>query len=186
MLRGINVSGQKKIKMEELEQLYKSLGFTHVRTYIQSGNVIFESLSSDTSDLVNKIETSIKQTFGFFVTVIIRTKNEFQNVINNNPFYGTRQEDTAKLYVTFLSDTPYASSIQAINPLENKSDEWFISGKEIFLFCPNGYGRTKLTNNFFEKKLKLSATTRNWNTVNKLYEIVKENKNHKNPFPKSC
>ncbi len=186
LLRGINVSGQKKIRMEELKKLYESLDFTQVKTYIQSGNVIFESPDSDTSELVNRIETKIKQIFGFSVRVIIRTKNEFQHIINNNPFCGIRQEEITKLHVTFLSDTPAASTLNAIGEFENESDEWIIAGKDIYLFCPNGYGRTKLTNNFFEKKLNLSATTRNWNTVNKLHEIVKENENHRNPSPKSC
>ena len=102
LLRGINVGGQNKIKMEELKRLYDSLGFTKIKTYIQSGNIIFESPISDTSDLVNKIETSIKQTYGFSVTVIIRTASEFQQVVNNNPFCGTRKEDITKLCVTFL------------------------------------------------------------------------------------
>ncbi len=180
MLRGINVSGQKKIKMNELRTLYESLGFRLVKTYIQSGNVIFESPDSDTSELKSKIETNIKQTYGLSVTVIIRTAGEFQHVINNNPFCGTRQEDITKLHVTFLSETPSASSLKTIDKLKDKSNEWIIAGKEIYLFCPNGYGRTKLTNNFFAKNLNLSATTRNWNTVNKLYEIVKENENHRN------
>ncbi len=175
MLRGINVSGRNKIKMEELKRLYESLDFINVKTYIQSGNVIFKSPVSDISELVSQIETNIKQTYGFSVTVIIRTASEFQHVINNNPFCGTRQEDTTKLHVTFLSDTPTISSLNTIANLKDELDEWFIAGKEIFLFCPNGYGRTKLTNIFFEKKLNLSATTRNWNTVNKLYAIVKEN-----------
>lgn len=172
MLRGINVSGQKKIKMEELTKLYKSLSFTKIKTYIQSGNIIFESPVSDTSDLVNKIETNIKQTYGFSVTVIIRTASEFQQVVNNNPFCGIRQEDITKLHVTFLSETPPTFSLNTIDKLKSRSDEWFISGKEIYLFCPNGYGRTKFTNNFFEKNLNLSATTRNWKTVNKLNAIV--------------
>lgn len=92
MLRGINVSGQKKIKMNELRTLYESLGFRPVKTYIQSGNVIFKSPASDTSELVSNIETKIKQTFGFSVSVIIRTASEFQHVINNNPFYGARKD----------------------------------------------------------------------------------------------
>ena len=174
MLRGINVSGQNKIKMEELKVLYESLGLKSVKTYIQSGNVIFESPESDVSELVNKIETAIKQAFGFSVIVTIRTMNEFQHVVKNNPFYEKVKEDVKKLHVTFLSDTPSKSSLDLINKLENEPDEWFIAGKEIYLYCPNGYGRTKLTNNYFEKKLNVSATTRNWKTVNKLYDFIKK------------
>jgi len=178
MLRGINVSGQKKIRMEELKTLYNSLNFKNIKTYIQSGNVIFESPDSDISELANKIENKIKQTFGFSVTVIIRTKNEFHNLIVSNPFYGERKEDIKKLHVTFLSATPSASSLREIDKFKDKSDQMVIVGKEIYLFCPNGYGRTKLTNSFFEKKLNVSATTRNWKTVNKLYDFVKEMENN--------
>ena len=174
MLRGINVSGQKKIKMEELKALYESLNLKSVKTYIQSGNVIFECSHSNISELTNKIEKIIKQTFGFSVTVIIRTKNEFKHLIDNNPFYGERKEDITKLHVTFLADIPSHSSLSVMNELEDKSDQLAIAGKDIYLFCPNGYARTKLTNSYFEKILNVSATTRNWKTVNKLYDLVKE------------
>ena len=171
MLRGVNVSGQKKIKMEELKALYESLNLKNVKTYIQSGNVIFECSHSNITELTNKIEKIIKQTFGFSVTVIIRTKNEFKHLIGNNPFYGERKEDITKLHVTFLADIPSHSSLSIMNELEDKSDQVAIAGKNIYLFCPNGYARAKLTNNYFEKKLNVSATTRNWKTVNKLYDL---------------
>ena len=173
MLRGINISGHKLIKMEELRALYESLGFENVRSYIQSGNVIFECPDSDVSELEMKIENEIEETFGFPVNVTIRTKKEFQEVIENNPFYGeTRREDIKKLHVTFLSDTPTASSLQEIEGSTYGPDQMVIAGKEIYVFCPDGYGRTKFTNNFFEKKLKLSATSRIWKTVNRLYDMV--------------
>lgn len=168
MLRGINVSGQKKIKMEELKKLYESLGFKNVQTYIQSGNVIFDFSDTNISKLINKIEQKIKKSFNFDVPVLIRTKNDLQKLIANNPF---TKKDSSKLYVTFLSDTPIKSPLDEITKIKDKSEEFIISGKEIYLFYPNGYGRSKLTNNYFERKLKLSATTRNWKTVNKLLEL---------------
>lgn len=174
LLRGINVSGQKKIKMEELRALYESLNLKKIKTYVQSGNVIFECPDSNISELTSKIERKIKQTFYYSVTVIIRTKNEFKHLIDNNPFYGERKEDITKLHVTFLADTPSDSSLGVINELEDKSAQLAIAGKEIYLFCPNGYARTKLTNSYFEEILNVSATTRNWKTVNKLYDLVKE------------
>ena len=172
MLRGINVGGHKKIKMAELRRLYESLGFTHVKTYIQSGNVIFSCTDSDRSELVNKIETHIQQTLGFSVPVILRTKSEFEHVIENNPFNEPAKEDSTKLAVIFLSATPSSSSVKLIDKLEDESGKWRISGKEIYLFYPFGYGKTKMTNNFFEKHLNLTATARNWRTVNKLYELM--------------
>ena len=171
MLRGINVSGQKKIAMAELKKLYESLGFKNVQTYIQSGNVIFEYSDANLSKLISKIEKKIKEYFGFDVLVLIRTKDEFQKLIENTPF---SKKDNNKLHVTFLSSIPTDSPIEEINKVKYKSEEFFISGKEIYLFCPNGYGKSKLSNNFFERKLKLSATTRNWKTITKLLEITEQ------------
>ncbi len=171
MLRGINVSGQKKIKMEVLKKLYESLGFQNVRTYIQSGNIIFECSDTDISELIHQIEQKIKNSFGFDVLVLIRTRNEIQKLIKNTPF---AKKDPSKLHITFLSDMPAKSPVDEINEAKDKTEEFFISGKEIYLLCSNGYGRSKLSNNFFERKLKLSATTRNWKTVNKLLELAEQ------------
>lgn len=172
MLRGINVSGHNKIKMEELKKLYETLGFSNVQTYIQSGNVVFKSSDTNISKLTGKIEKRIKRVFGFDVPVLIRTKNDFRKLIQNTPFI---KKDISKLHVTFLSDTPSQLPIDEIKKIKDELEEFFISDKEIYVFCPNGYGRTKLNNNFFEKKVGVSVTTRNWKTVNKLLEMTKEN-----------
>ena len=171
LLRGINVSGQRKIRMGELRVLYESLNFNNVRTYIQSGNVIFENHKTDISELTNTIEAAIEQTFGFAVTTLIRTKKEFYNLIEGNPFLDECKGDITKLHVTFLSDTPSKSSVNEIRRFDCGSDQFFMSGKEVYLFCPNGYGRTKLSNSFLERKLGVSATTRNWKTVTTLYDL---------------
>ena len=156
--------------MVELKKLYESLGFKNVQTYIQSGNVVCECSDANVSKLISKIEKKIKESFGFDVLVLIRTKDEFQKLIERTPF---SKKDNDKLHVTFLSNAPTVLSIEEINKVKDKSEEFLISGKEIYLFCPNGYGKSKLSNNFFERKLKLSATTRNWKTVNKLMENSK-------------
>lgn len=169
MLRGINVGGHKKIRMDKLKELYSSLKFSRLQTYIQSGNVIFASSSTNVSKLRNMIEQEIRNSFGFDVVVIIRTKDGFQKLIDNNPF---AKQDTSKLYITFLSDTPLQTPIDEINRIKDDSEEFFISGKEIYLSYPNGSGRSKLSNNFFERVLNLSATTRNWRTVNKLLKLA--------------
>ncbi len=170
MLRGINVSGQKKIKMEELKKLYKSLGFFDVQTYIQSGNVIFKSPEKDVSKLASRIRQGIKQISGFDVSVIIRTKDELEELIKNNPF---TQKDASKLHVTFLSAVPTSVPVDEISKVKDKAEEFFIGDRAVYLFCPNGYGRSKLSNTLFEKKLKLSATTRNWETVKALFNMAK-------------
>lgn len=169
MLRGINVGGQKKVPMVELSKLYDSLGFNHVKTYIQSGNVIFDSPSTDILELSAKIQQTIKNSFDFDVPLFIRTIEEFTALIQNNPF---ANKDLTKLHVTFLSGFPTSQPIQEINAVKDELEEFLICGKEIYLFCPNGYGQTKLTNSFFEKKLKVLATTRNWNSVNKLLSMA--------------
>ncbi len=168
ILRGINVSGHKMIKMPQLVTLFESLHFKNVMTYIQSGNVVFQDNSSDIKRLEKKIEEKIAEQFGFEVPVMVKEKNELISVIENNPFVNTRAVDLSKLHVTFLSQNPEQSNINKIEPDKYKPDEFVISGAAIYLFCPGGYGNTKLNNNFFESKLKVTATTRNWKTVNEL------------------
>ena len=165
ILRGINVSGHKLIKMDALKKLFEELKFQNVRTYIQSGNVVFESKKVDTKSLENKIEKQILKTFGFEVPVLVKEKDEFKKVIDHNPFLTKRNEDDSKLHVTFLSSEPDTANISKLSDIKFNNDEFVISEKSIYLFCPDGYGNTKLSNNFFENKLKVSATTRNWKTI---------------------
>jgi uncharacterized protein (DUF1697 family) len=172
MLRGINVSGQKKVKMADLKTLYESLKFVNVKTYIQSGNVIFESSISDVEKLLRSIEQSVEKTFGFSVSVIIRSKEEFESIIKQNPLIGEGSaEDDTKLLVTFLTDAPPESIVNAIQQFVTKPEVLEVRGKEIYLYCPNGYGKSKLSNRFLERKLGVTATTRNWKTVKKLYDL---------------
>ncbi|MFA5874155.1 MAG: DUF1697 domain-containing protein [Anaerolineales bacterium] len=181
LLRGINVSGQNKIRMPELKRLSESLNLGNVVTYIQSGNVIFDCAEQDPAYLASSIEAEITRSFGTSVRVFLRDKNRFQQIIDSNPFSNQRNEDSEKLHVTFLSDSPSESALSNLPvPADPKgsgagnADEFLVYNKEIYLFCPNGYGRTKLSNNFFERKLSVSATTRNWKTVNALYEIANQ------------
>jgi uncharacterized protein (DUF1697 family) len=172
MIRGINV-GSKRIKMDDLKEMYKLLGFLEVKTYIQSGNVIFKSPKTDSDDLIKKIKDKILEVFGYDVEIIIRTRTELEKVIENNPF---KDDDIEHIYVTFLSKTPSESDFNILKQdmVEQMKilDKYSYDNKEIFLYLPEGYGRTKLNNNYFENKLDLSATTRNWKTVNKLLNIA--------------
>jgi len=165
MLRGINVSGQKKIKMNELISLYESLSFKNVTTYIQSGNVLFDSSADNLVSLAEKIEKEIKKEFLFEVPVIIRTKEELKHIIKTNPFLKREDIDHSKLHITFLTKTVKKPIPPKIMETKSAEDEFFTSNKEIYLFCPKGYGRTKYNNNFFERYLSMNATTRNWNTI---------------------
>jgi uncharacterized protein (DUF1697 family) len=174
MLRGINVSGQKKIYMAELRSLYESLNLVNVETYVQSGNVVFDSTEQNASRLAELIEAQIEQSFGYSVSVFIRDTEDFQRIIDNNPFSNERNEDPAKLHVTFLYSSPAESRLSSLEIPSDGVDEFLVGDKEIFLFCPNGYGRTKLSNNFFERKLNMPATTRNWKTVNVLHKMAND------------
>src|SRR6266480_316281 len=150
MLRGVNVTGHNTIKMKDLRGLFQGLGFRNVETYIQSGNIVFQ------------IDTP----------VIVRTSKEMRNVIANNPFLKEKGIDSSKLHVTFLSEIAQRNSVKKLETLATSPDRFYPASHEIYLYCPGGYGRTKLSNNAIEKALSVEATTRNWKTTNALFEMV--------------
>jgi uncharacterized protein (DUF1697 family) len=172
MLRGINVSGKKIVKMERLRASLSKLGFTNVKTYVQSGNIIFESENNSTSTHSTKIEQMIVRDFGFSVPVFLKTSKEMQEVVKRNPFVKDSAIDQSKLHVTFLSGAPPATALEVLRPLAAASEQFQISGREIFLYCPDGYGNTKLSNTAVERKLSLGATTRNWTTTKTLLAMA--------------
>jgi uncharacterized protein (DUF1697 family) len=174
MLRGINVSGQKKVPMKELKELYEELKFKNVTTYIQSGNVVFMTEQSDDKVLSKKIEEKIFKHFGFEVPVINRTVKEMQAVIKGNPYLKEKNFDEERNYITFLAETPAKEKLEKLNEYQFPPERYIVKGKELYLSLPNGAGRAKLSNNFFESKLKVTATTRNWRTVNELVRIAEE------------
>jgi uncharacterized protein (DUF1697 family) len=173
LLRGINVSGHNMVKMAELKTLYESLGFKNVTTYIQSGNVIFQSGKDDSGSVEAAIERAIEKQFSFPVTVIARKTAELAGIIKANLFRGSDKIDETRLYVTLLKTKPAPEAVKALEPTAARStDQYKITGREVYLYCPNGYGRTLLSNTFFEKQLKAKATTRNWKTINTLYAMA--------------
>ena len=169
-LRGINVGGHNKLNMKDLVQLFENLSFKNIKTYIQSGNVIFQSNSSNNTNYISQhIENEIYKHFNFQVPVIIRTIDDLQNIVNTKPFSNiTTVSDL--LYVTFLQNSANIELLDKINIEQYLPDKFKLINKEIFIDCVN-YGTTKLTNNFFENKLKVAATTRNMNTINKIIEL---------------
>ena len=178
MLRGINVAGKNKIKMPELQALFVGLGHGDVTTYIQSGNVVFTSSATSTSALVSAIEKRIAREFDVDVVALVRTKAELGKVIAGNPFVRARA-DLAKLHVTFLAKKPGAALVRALDGLSADPDEFRVLGREVYLHCPAGYGTTKLNNAFWERRLKTAATTRNWNTITKLFELAAAKSHHR-------
>jgi uncharacterized protein (DUF1697 family) len=172
MLRGINVSGHKIIKMEQLRAAFASLGFNNVKTYIQSGNVVFEAAGGSAAGLAGKIERKILRDFGFSVPVSLKTLKEMEKVIKNNPFPKDPAIDHSRLHVTFLSGDPPKTALEQLQPLAATLEQFRIIDREIYLHCPNGYGNTKLSNAAIEKKLSVGATTRNWKTVTTLLAMA--------------
>lgn len=169
ILRGINVGGKRKILMADLKEMMEKIGLGECKTYIQSGNVFFQS-NEGNKQLENQIEKCINTRFGFEAPVIVKDIHELKETINNNPFYKQKEEIT-KLHLTFLKDKAEEEKIKEITASYNGADQFKIDGKNVFIFCEGKYHESKLTNNFFEKKLKVGATTRNWKTVLKLMEL---------------
>lgn len=162
--------------MADLRGLLTKKGLKNIQTYIQSGNVIFESDENPTG-LSKNISTYIYKEFQFEVPVLITTALKFEYALKNNPFIEKDSEvDTKKLYVTFLSSTPTNENAEILSELDFFPDRFILKGDLIFSLFPNGPGRSKMNLNIFEKRLKVSATSRNWNTVNKLYLLSSESK----------
>ena len=172
LLRGINVSGQKKIKMADLKAMFENMGFNEVITYIQSGNVIFKTKDGDEEQFSKAIKKEIQNTFGFDVPVLVLSYTTLLAMADSNPFKN-RDTDHKLLHLTFLAAQPEAEKINSVNALDFPEEEFIVTNKVVYLYLPNGYGRTKLNNNFFESKLKVPATTRNLKSVNSLLELAK-------------
>ncbi len=172
ILRGVNVGGQAQIKMDALRKSYEKLQLNNVTTYIQSGNVIFDAVENDPRTIENKISSQIEADFGVQVPVIVLTSESLKKIIEENPFVKDPGKDMAFLHVTFLAEIPKPYDRESIEDKKQGDEEIRFSEKAIYLYCPHGYGRTKLNNNFLEKKLKVGATTRNWKTTLELARLA--------------
>ncbi len=172
LLRGINVSGQKKILMADLKKLLSQPNLKNVHTYIQSGNIIFESKSKNQQELAQEISTLIYKVYNFEVPVLIKRIDEWEKMLNSNPFLQDEAIDTKQLSITFLDKAPLEGDLKQLLTYDFSPDSFHLDGNIIYSCYPNGSGRSKMTNNMFEKRLKTTATSRNWNTVNKLYALV--------------
>ena len=170
LLRGVNLGARNKVAMADLRALLTALGAEDVTTYVQSGNVIFRSQTGRT-ELTRAIERQISRELGLDVTVLLRTKPELARIVAGNPFAAPGRDPT-KLHVTFLADGPDRSRVGKLDAGLAHPDEFRVVGREVYLHLPGGYGRSKLSNAFFEKQLEVAATSRNWNTVTKLAELA--------------
>jgi uncharacterized protein (DUF1697 family) len=169
------MTGHNSIKMTDLSTLFITLGLKDAKTYIQSGNIIFSDTGDIlTSDLVGKTEQAILKRFNYTVPVMIRTDKELNDLISSNPFLGEADFDPSKLAVIFLHEEPSETQIRKVANIDYPPDKFKIKGREIFIYCPNGFGRTKIYTNFFERKMGVIGTARNWKTVTTILNIAKK------------
>lgn len=174
LLRGINVGGKNRVSMTALKALLEDINFKNVSTYIQSGNVIFSTAENDTLVISKKIESGIEKKLGIRVPVITRTTVELKKAIAQNPFSKLKDRGLESIYITYLERPCKVAEVIVVKGCSYPPDEFIIMGQEIYIYCPNGYGNTKLNNNFFENKLKIKATTRNWKTSTTLLNMATE------------
>lgn len=177
LLRGINVGGKNMIKMAELKRMFEGMGLSRVKTYIQSGNVLFET-DEEEEILCKRLEQEIKRAFGFAVSVILRTSEELKQVAENCPFSDeelSAAETTAEgesLYVSFFQKAPSQEGLERLNAVKSESDEYRIEGRDIYLLFHQSIRNSKLANNL--QKLNVPVTVRNWKTINKLVALATE------------
>jgi len=170
LLRGINVGGNNKLPMAELRTLLSTNGYNNVVTYIQSGNIILNSTKS--AEKTNEhIKLLIKQQFDYDIPVVTLTAEEIKKCFTGNPYLKI-EGNIKNLHVTFLKNIPENDLVTNLDINSSNDDSYTISGKTIYLHTPDGYQKTKFSNTQFEKKLNTQATTRNWRTTTKLFDLI--------------
>lgn len=173
LFRGINVGGNHQVSMADLKAVHESLGLQRVLSYIQSGNVVFHSAEADVPQLQRQIEASFEQQFGFHSDVIVRTLAEFDEIVEKNPFQGQNKEPKW-VVVLFLAARPDATAQDNLRKAYEGPEEIFIIGQKMYIYYADGIGRSKLTANFIERKLKTVGTARNWNTILRLQDMLQQ------------
>ena len=172
LLRGINVGGKNKLPMKSLVALFEDAGCANVRSYIQSGNVLFEAGSALARRIPVAIGEAIAEEFGFDIPIVTRSADELRRAIRANPFLEKGGDESA-LHVAFLSARPAQAKVATLDPDRSPPDEFAVRGREVYLRCPNGMARTKLTNAYLDSKLGTTSTVRNWRTTLKLLELAR-------------
>jgi uncharacterized protein (DUF1697 family) len=172
LLRGINVGGSKKILMSDLKKLYEDLGYSQVSTYIQSGNVLFSADEKKTgSQHSAAIETAILKELEFEIPVITLSIEEVKHLLEKNPLMQEKNPDPEHMHLALFQSAPDPASLKVPDPAVYAPDHFVLYKNAAFVYCPNGYGKTKLTNTFFEKKTGMAATSRSLRTMMKLAEL---------------
>lgn len=170
-LRGINVSGKRKVPMAELRAMCERLNLQNVKTYIQSGNIVFKSSMVQTNDIAILLHNEIQKHFNFNVPVIVKTVNELSQIIEKNPFVSQEDITANRIYFVLLNSLPAIELLENLSEETFENEEYVVIDNCLYLKCALGYGKAKLNNNLIERKLKVLATTRNYRTMNKLQEL---------------
>jgi uncharacterized protein (DUF1697 family) len=176
LLRGINVSGHHIIKMDALRSLFQLMGFENIRTYIQSGNIVYKGKSIEIDQLNRQIAQEIEKVFGFSIHVQTFTNTQFQNILQGNPFIADGEKDTAFMHVMFVNQAPSNLKLDNIYSKQRHGEEIAIQNEAVYLYLPKGSGDSKWSNTFLENQLKVQATTRNWKTCQQLLLLAEEAK----------
>ena len=174
MLRGVNLGPRNRIKMDALRALYESLKFEDPRSYVQSGNIIFRTKEKNGSQLAKKIQGAIQKKFGCCPEVILRTPDEMRKAIAANPFPQQAKEEPGKVLVTFLAADPPREAEANLAKFKDFPEELHLKGRELFIYFPNGAGRSKVPWSAVDKLLKVTGTARNWNSVQAMLEIAED------------
>jgi len=171
LLRGINVGGRNTLLMKDLAPMFTDAGCENVRTYIQSGNVVFEASRALATKIPAQISDVIAKRFGLTVPVVVRSSGEIQKITENNPLPNV---DPKRVLVAFLAKKPSAKNVALLDPDRSPPDEFFAQGSNIYLHCPKGFARSKFNTGYFDSKLETISTIRGWPTVLKLHAMAAE------------
>jgi uncharacterized protein (DUF1697 family) len=174
MLRGVNLGNHNKINMGALRALYESLKFGAPRTHVQSGNVIFRTKEKNSAALAKKIQNAIEREFGCRPEVVLRTTDELRKAVAASPFASRRDLEPSKILVTFLAAEPGPEAHATLLRLKSHPEELHVKGRELYIYFPDGVGRSKLPWSSVERLLKTTGTARNWNSVTKMLAIAEE------------
>ncbi len=173
LLRGVNVGGHNRLPMKQLVAIVESIGGRDVRTYIQSGNVVFTASSALQCKAADALAEAIQRQAGISPPVVLRTAEELRGVVAGNPYLTPGQEERA-LHVAFLANTPRAEAVATLDYQRSPPDEFTVVGREIYFRCPNGVAKSKLSNAYFDSRLETISTVRNWRTTLKLLEMAED------------
>jgi uncharacterized protein (DUF1697 family) len=167
------MAGHNTVKTKDLAEMFADLGYPDAKIFIQSGNIIFRS-KEERHKLSVQIEGAISEKFSFDIDVMLRTVEEVKALATRNPYLNEEKFNPARMGVVFLKSVPGKESVARMDSISFPPDKFMIDKQEIFLFCPDGFGRSKLNTNFFERKLGVPGTARNWKTINSILELAEK------------